>query len=494
MNKTRKKSSPKQKVFFQDSTLSNNSPIGLTTIIIIIPFSIKKRKKVSLKENINDSVQYYKFPSNETNNGKEDSLMRQFLDRDTELFSSEFENIHSFGRFLFPNFSYSKDNNSNVMDKVSAQLLITIHEDNNLGTVTVINSIKAISTADFLDTLKLLKDLESLYVDGTSESVTQYITNSLCSLFKRKTKAAEKSIVVDYSLTYPYISLGGSELKINQIENFVNNNRSFIYGLIHQDLQYNGWERVRNEVIETLNDKNISRRREYGLFISTLACVEIDNDSRKLFIEEWAKKKKTSVENMRLKLLFDRVAILEVLILQKYILSEINILLDKHNNLAKEPISKIIEIKEEVASNLATYYYATSISDKHISGIEWIMYGRQRMGIDNMFEGVMKQVELAESNQELKMEMNNIRGNYIFQLVSVFLGYSALSQFIDCLIQEICTPESIIAKWFFKIDYFAQRSEYIVNMLQINSGTAKIVLFILLCVIIFWVSIRYYRN
>ena len=227
--------------------------------------------------------------------------------------------------------------------------------------------------------------------------------------------------------------------------------------------------------------------------MSPLACVEIDNEKRKDFIMEWAKKKCTSPNNMRLKLLFERTALLEILVLQKYILLKISALLSKCNSLSNKPISDIISIKEQVTDNLATYYYATSISDQHISGVEWIMYGRQRMGIENMFEGVMKRVELVESNQELKMELDNIRGNYIFQLVSVFLGYSALSDVIDSVIQEMGTSSSIISKIFLNIPFVGNHPE-IIEFLCNNTGGLKIIVFLILCLVMIGVTIHYLRN
>lgn len=472
----------------KDGKLSYDNNIGSSTVFIIIPFSFEIEKNLDIEL----SRRFYKnecytFPLINSSDLDKHSLIKQFFDKDCELFLMESVNMQSFKRALISDIEYFIPDKKSSLSKVSTNIILTFHE-NNYGTITLINSLKPMSVKRFIDTVCELKSIEGLLLSD-KQSLMSFLRDIIISL----THLNGSDLHIELSLAYPYISMGASELQISDIDQFVNENKTLIYGLLHQDLKYDGWKRIKENLLSDLINKNLSRRKEYGLYMSPLACVEIDNEKRKDFIMEWAKKKCTSPNNMRLKLLFERTALLEILVLQKYILLKISALLSKCNSLSNKPISDIISIKEQVTDNLATYYYATSISDQHISGVEWIMYGRQRMGIENMFEGVMKRVELVESNQELKMELDNIRGNYIFQLVSVFLGYSALSDVIDSVIQEIGTSSSIISKIFLNIPFVGNHPE-IIEFLCNNTGGLKIIVFLILCLVMIGVTIHYLRN
>ncbi len=479
-------------MYSENGMLSYEKNIGSSTVFIIIPFSFELEKDLEIDLSLRFSnKESYNFPLVDSSNLDSHSLIKQFFDRDCELFSAEYANIHSFKRGLISGVEYLTQNEQSGLSKVTTNIILTFHE-NNYGTITIINSLESMPVKKFIDTISELKNIEELQVNNGQRDLISLLRDIIISLTHLESKKIRDALYIELSLAYPYISIGASELQIEDIDKFVNDNKALVYGLLHQDLKYNGWKRIREDLLSDLINKNLSRRKEYGLYISTLACVEIDNKSRKDFIIEWAQKKHTSNNNMRLKLLFERAALLEILVLQKYILLKIDVLLSKCNSLTQKPISRIIAIKEQVTNNLATYYYATSISDQHISGVEWIMYGRQRMGIDNLFEGVMKRLELAESNQELKMEINNIRGNYIFQLVSVFLGYSALSDVIDSLVSVVSSPNSIISKMLCRISLFSKHSTEIIEFLQNNNGGLKIIVFLALCLVMICVTIHYF--
>lgn len=477
----------------KDGKLSYENNIGSSTVFIIIPFSFELEKNIDIDLSRRFyKNEYYTFPLINSDDLNKHSLIKQFFDKDCELFSVEYVNMHSFKRALVSDVQYFITDKQSGLSKVSTDIILTFHE-NNYGTITVINSLESMSVKRFIDTVCELKCIERLLLSGSKQSLISYLRDVIINLTYLNRSRIESALHIELSLAYPYISIGASELQIYDLDRFVNKNKTLIYGLLHQDLKYDGWKRIKENLLGDLINKNLSRRKEYGLYMSPLACVEIDNENRKDFIIKWARKKCTSTNNMRLKLLFERTALLEILLLQKYILLKINVLLSKGNSLAKKSISDIISIKEQVTDNLATYYYATTISDQHISGVEWIMYGRQRMGIENVFEGVMKRVELVESNQELKMELNNIRGNYIFQLVSVFLGYSALSDVIDSVVAEMSSSNSIISQFFFNIPFISNQSE-IIEFLCNNTGGLKIIIFLILCSFMVAVTIHYLRN
>jgi len=414
--------------------LHQDSPLGASTVFVIIPFSTDKKTSVNFHRE--DFAEWYVFgqdASCESNrqvqlmNPVSESLLRQLLDKDLEIYSESHIKKNPFTRGLIRHIAYA----SETLSGIDLRVLITYHAD-GIGTAVLINSLPSMPMGTYFDVLKELTAWKKLKISGGAYATMEaYLENLFCV----ETKAKNPQTSVTWGEEFPFFSLGGADVTIGPLPSFIEKNKLFIYGLSHQDYSYSGWERIRPQVLDILLDKDLSRRVEYSLYLTDVAMLEIDGDNRRDFIATWAKRRNTTENNMRIKLLFERVQLLELLLTQKFILQNIEGDIQRYEISARTPVHEMVELKNKIIGALSDYYYANTMSRQHVSGIEWVDYGQSRLRLNELLEHIKNRVELIESNQQTKNEFNNMRGNYVFQLISLLMGSSAVVSAVDVLTQ-----------------------------------------------------------
>jgi len=417
--------------------LDQNSMIGASNVFIIIPFSTDGISLVNFQHV--DFAEWYKFGQNvdkECDYEKKlieptnTSLMRQFLDIDKDNYSENYLRLNPFTRGLICRVNYTNE----MLTGVRVRILVTYHTD-GIGTITLINSLPSMTLKRYFTVIRELKNWDTQTISGVEKTtMNEYLFCLFCSEHPQQSEKKRLSII-SIGEEYPFFTLGGADVDIGPLKQFVSNNRALIYGLSHQDLDYGGWERVREENVNTLLDRDLSRRTDYGIYLTDVAMLEIDTEARLSFINHWAKKRDTTEENMRLKLHFERVQLLEYLLMQRFILRKMESEILQYDISSDTPVRELVKLKNKINTTLSDYYYANAMTRQHVSGIEWVTYGQNRFHLEKLANHIKDQIGLIESCQQLKNDFNNMRGNYIFQLISILLGSSAVVNIVDVLIQ-----------------------------------------------------------
>lgn len=410
--------------------LKHDDLLGNSTVFLIIPFSTGEKTFVDYKKS--DFKEWYTYGANENSDAhmrleqpESNSLLRQLLDKDKEIYHEGQIKKNPFTRGLIKGASYTKKK----LRSIDLKILVTYHSD-GIGTAVMINSLPSMTMQNYFEVIKELQAWQTQIVEKTKQYTVQDYLEGLFSTEKNRKKLAAQ---IKWGEEYPFFAIGGSDIDISSVPQFVEENKPLVYALSHQDYNYNGWKRIREDSLDALLDRDLSRRNEYGLYLTDTAMVEIDANSRQSFIATWANRRNTTNENMRIKLLFERVQLLELLLTQRFILQDIDSNIQEYDLTSKTPIKQLVRLKNKITSALSDYYYANAMTRQHVSGTEWVAYGQHRFHLDELLEHIKSRVELIESVQQMKTDFNNMRGNYVFQLISILLGSSAVVGTVDVL-------------------------------------------------------------
>ena len=414
--------------------LQQTDLLGTTTVFIIIPFSTGATTAVDYtRPDFGEWYVYGQEVSRESSRQVRlteplsESLLRQLLDKDQEIYHEAQIKKNPFTRGLITQVGYANE----ALAGVDLKILVTYHSD-GIGTAVLINTLPSMTVQAYFEVIKQLQEWWDQPLTGVAPATMQAY---LSTLFRVEKGRKKEQVRVTWGEEYPFFSLGGAEVPIGPLQEFVENNKAFVYGMTHQDYSYSGWQRIRDDVLDTLLDRDLSRRKEYSLYLTDVAMLEIDGDSRRDFIATWAKRRNTTEGNMRIKLLFERVQLLELLLTQRFILQDIEANIQEYDISAKTPIHQLVQLKNKINAALSDYYYANTMTRQHVSGIEWVTYGQRRLHLEELLEHIKNRMELIESSQQIKNDFNNMRGNYTFQLISILLGSSAVVSVVDVLIQ-----------------------------------------------------------
>lgn len=412
--------------------LKSTDLLGNSTVFLIIPFSTGKETYVNF--NKIDFNEWYTYGQKDISKfdayihleqPESISLLRQLLDKDKEIYHEGQIKKNPFARGLITGVSYTKKE----LRDIDLKILVTYHSD-GIGTVVLINSLPPMTMYTYFEVIKELQQWQTQLIEKTKSYIVQdYLVRLFCDSKSRKKNAVQ----IKWGEEYPFFAIGGDGIDISSVPQFVEDNKSFVYALSYQDYNYNGWKRIREETLDILLDRDLSRRNEYGLYLTDTAMVEIDANSRQNFIATWASRRNTTIDNMRIKLLFERVQLLELLLAQRFILQDIDSNIQEYDLTSKTPVNQLVQLKNKIASALSDYYYANTMTRQHVSGIEWVAYGQHRLHLDELLEHIKSRVELIESIQQMKTDFNNMRGNYVFQLISILLGSSTVVSTVDII-------------------------------------------------------------
>lgn len=447
-------------------------PFGTSTVFIIIPFSTDLKTTVNYSHS--DFTEWYVYGQNGTSQSSrqrrliepnKDSLLCQLLDKDREVYSERQVKKNPFTRGLICQVRYANE----ILKGVELKILVTYHSD-GIGTVTLINKLPSVSLGAYLQVIRELKEWDKQKIRSRNQiTLKEY----LLTLFSSKRLLIKKSPSVKWGDEFPFYAIGGTDVDIGPLEKFVENNKQFLYGITYQDLKFGGWERIREEKTEGLLNSNLSWRKEYVLYLTDVAMLEIDSAKRREFIENWAKARNTDEEKMRIKLLFGSVQLLELLLAQRFILQEIELDIQQYDISSSTPIHQLIQLKNKISSALSDYYYANAMARQHVSGVEWVEYGQQRFHLEELVDHIKNRVELIETSQQIKNDFNYMRGTYIFQLISILLGSSTIVNAVDTFSQ---LP-------------FLTNSWFVANIIVI-----KLLVYVLFLVLLIILTIRYSKD
>ena len=389
---------------------------GHPIIAFLLPFSFPTESfdRWDAWIGIEDHTAVARYTSQDVLAGRmpENHNLRQFFMEDCDEYSREYLLAHPYCRIAVEN--------EFPLEELRAHLTLSVRKEGHGSAILIAQSQTCCSVEVLLQITKAAQS--KLQADQCAQL--------RAVLFRTLGKALSVE-AEDFKIgkPYPFYDFYDEGGNIPAVQEFVRQNHRELYGVLHQDVT--GWRRTKEEITRSFLSEDLSRRNEYAFYITQVASVEIDDETRMASVRKWAGEQNVSVSFLQTKLILERVLVLETLVVQKHLLFCIYDTVEQILKQKKPKYMDILAMQTQVTKDLCDFYLIRSQDENHVSGVEWREYGQKQFGLEKLYESLMTRISLMESISRESESADMAKKTFVISIFSFALSLSTIIAILD---------------------------------------------------------------